>query len=172
MKVRDWMNAQVEACEPSADLSCAAMIMWRRDCGFVPVVNQETGKLAGVVTDRDICMAVATRRRAPEVLTAEDVMSSPVYACKPDDDVATALGTMRKRQVRRLPVLGDDGRLVGVLAFADVIRHGGKATARVQHAITPQELLDALREIEKPRRPVVSAAVAVAPSIMAEAIQH
>lgn len=168
MKVRDWMTPQVETCSPNADLSCAAMIMWRRDCGFVPVIDPETSTLVGVVTDRDICMAVATRHRTPDELTVGDVMSTALYTCKPEDEITTVLGTMRRRQVRRLPVVGDDRRLAGVIALADVIRHVGKPGARTQPAITAQELIDTLREIEKPRVPVK--ATEVGPSIMAEAV--
>ncbi len=150
MKARDWMTPHVETCSPDADLAHASMIMWRRDCGIVPVVEPESKALVGVVTDRDICMAVATRHRRPEEVKVRDVMSTAVYTCKPDEDVASALGTMRRRQVRRLPVVGDDDRVAGVLSLADVIRNAGRGGARSQPGLTPQDVVDTLREIEVP----------------------
>jgi CBS domain-containing protein len=168
MTVRDWMTPQVETCSPNEDLACASMIMWRRDCGIVPVIDPETSTLVGVVTDRDICMAVATRHRTPDELTVRDVMTTALYTCKPEDEITTALGVMRRRQVRRLPVVGEDRHLVGVISLADVIRHTAKPGVRNQPAITAQELIDTLREIEKPR--AAAKAVEVGPSVMAEAV--
>jgi len=151
MKAREWMTRQVETCTPEADLSHASMIMWRRDCGIVPVVD-DSNKLVGVVTDRDICMAVATRHIPPEQVKVRDVMSTALYTCQPDDDIATALGTMRRRQVRRLPVVGEDHTVAGVLALADVVRNAGKSDARSKDAVTDQDVVDTLRDIEKPRQ--------------------
>lgn len=103
--------------------------MWNRDCGFVPIIGA-AGKVLGVITDRDVYMASATRRLLPEQMTASQVMIQPVHTCRPDDTLEHALATMKQLRVRRLPVVSDDGQLRGVLSLHDVVdasehRHGG-----------------------------------------------
>ncbi len=120
MRVRDFMNREVETCEPDADLAKAAMIMWRQDCGIVPVVDV-TGRVLGVVTDRDICIAAATQHRPPEQLNVSHVMARDVAAASPDEDIETALARMGSHRVRRLPVLDVVGRIEGMLSIADVM---------------------------------------------------
>ena len=120
MKVQELMTRSVEACKPSTDLAAVAMIMWRRDCGIVPVVDND-GRVKGVLTDRDICMAVSTRHRPPEQITAEQVMSGKVFAVHPDDAVHDALRTMGNERVRRLAVTDDGNRLVGLISMNDIV---------------------------------------------------
>ena len=79
MKVREVMTSEVEICDPGHDLAAAAMIMWRRDCGAVPVVEPESNRALGVITDRDICMALATRHRQ----ASGAVLGSPVALLAP-----------------------------------------------------------------------------------------
>lgn len=118
--VRQLMSAPIAICRPESDLAAAAKMMWDHDCGFLPVVNS-AGAVAGVVTDRDICMATATRRLLPEQISATQAMSSHVRACLPDDTVTEALATMKTFQVRRLPVIDADGRLQGVISVNDIV---------------------------------------------------
>ena len=82
MKVRDIMNAAVFSCTPDSDLGTVAGIMWNLDCGFVPIVDA-SGAVVGLITDRDICMAVTARRLAPERIAASQAMSQSVRACRP-----------------------------------------------------------------------------------------
>ena len=77
MKVRDIMTAAVYTCQPDTDLGTVAGIMWDHDCGFVPVVDA-SGAAVGLITDRDICMAAATRRLAPDRIAASQAMSQSV----------------------------------------------------------------------------------------------
>ena len=107
MKIRDLMTSDVETCRPDTDLSTVARMMWDRDCGFIPVVNAD-GTLCGVVTDRDICIASATRRVLPEYMSARQAMTHPVHACLPDDDVTDALPAMKRSKIRRMPVIDSD----------------------------------------------------------------
>jgi CBS domain-containing protein len=138
MLVRDFMNREVETCEPGDDLAKAAMIMWRKDCGIVPVV-EDARQVLGVVTDRDICMAAATRHRAPDQMVVAEVMARRPCAVRPDDDIETALDHMRSERVRRLPVVGQDGRLEGILSIADVLlgleRAGGTASKQLMTTV-------------------------------------
>ena len=134
MLVESLMTRDVESARPESTLAEAAAVMWRRDCGVVPVTD-EGGSVVGVITDRDICMALSMRgQRAAEVRVAE-VMARGVETCTPVDDVREALEAMARRQVRRLPVVDSRGRLVGVLSLNDVIRRtrkgkGGKRVSR------------------------------------------
>ena len=139
MLVRDFMNREVETCEPGDDLAKAAMIMWRKDCGIVPVVEDGSRQVLGVVTDRDICMAAATRHRSPDQMVVAEVMARRPCAVRPDEDVTTALDQMRTERVRRLPVVGQDGRLEGILSLADVLvgidRAGGTGSKQLMTTV-------------------------------------
>lgn len=147
MKVHELMNPDVEACLPGDDLATAAMIMWRRDCGFVPVVEPSSQRVVGVITDRDICMATATKHIAPESLRVEDVMAKDVCLAEADQAVEGALGAMRSRQVHRLPVVDHAGQLRGVLSIADVAR------TSPNEAVANRDLIDTYRAIHQPRTP-------------------
>lgn len=120
MKARDLMTANVQACQPDTDLAAVTKLMWDHDCGFVPVVDQK-GAVVGAITDRDICIATATRGLPPERIAASQVMSSPVHGCAPDDTVTQVLMTMKQFKVHRLPVIDDHGLLKGVVSMNDIV---------------------------------------------------
>lgn len=147
MKVREIMTRDIEACGGATDLATAAGIMWRNDCGIVPVVDEPDRKVIGLITDRDICMACATRDRRPSEITVGEVITAQIYACAEADDVKSALRTMAERKVRRLPVVTNHGTLVGILSLNDVVRHMPHTRARATEAITPAELLKAYSSI-------------------------
>jgi len=157
MRVKEIMTGAIEACRPATDLAAVAMTMWRQDCGFVPVVDEEN-RVAGVITDRDICMALATRHRRPEELTAQDAMSRPLFTVHPDDDVREALEVMQTRRVRRLPVVDAEARLRGILSINDVVLHARPSAARSRAEISANAVLAALQGIcehrPAPRQPV------------------
>jgi CBS domain-containing protein len=120
MRVKHVMTRDVQTCRPETNLSTAAMQMWSADCGVLPVVTIH-GEVVGMITDRDICMAAATKHRDPATIRVKEVISGQVYACSPDADIHTALNLMRQKQVRRLPIInGEDGKLVGILSIDDV----------------------------------------------------
>jgi CBS domain-containing protein len=120
MTVRDLAQSDVKACSPDADLASAAKIMWDGDCGAVPVVNADR-RVIGMLTDRDICIAAATRATAPPDIHVRDVMSREVASCSVDDDVRTAMKVMKDRRIRRIPVLDSHGRLAGILSINDLV---------------------------------------------------
>jgi CBS domain-containing protein len=128
MTVKDLMTAKVTSCRADADLASVAKIMWDCDCGTVPVVNDDR-KVIGMITDRDICIAAATRSTAPANIRVGDVTSGHVHSCFSEDEVATVLRTMKERRVRRLPVLDRQERLVGIVSVNDLVaradRHSG-----------------------------------------------
>ena len=120
MKVKEIMSANAKACTLTDNLADAARSMWNTDCGILPVVA-EGGKVVGLITDRDICMAAAIQGRHLENIAIEDVSSGRVFSCKPDDDVRVALKLMQENKVRRLPVVADDGKLAGILSMNDIV---------------------------------------------------
>ncbi|MDQ3805009.1 MAG: CBS domain-containing protein, partial [Acidobacteriota bacterium] len=138
MLVEDLMTREVEACRPESSLAEAAAVMWRCDCGAVPVVDGGGG-VVGMITDRDICMALATRREYAADVRVGEVMAGVVVSCTPEDDVQEALEVMRRRQLRRLPVVDSQGRLAGILSVADVLRRtrkgGGKRRVKRRDAL-------------------------------------
>jgi len=120
MKVQDVMTYEVRTCRPETNLSAAAMQMWRGDFGALPVLA-DGGKVVGMITDRDICIAAATKHRDPATIRVKDVISGEVYGCSPDTDIHEALKIMQQRQVRRLPIINAlDGKLAGILSLNDI----------------------------------------------------
>jgi CBS domain-containing protein len=120
MRVDELMAREVRACAPDDTLNGAARIMWEADCGCVPVVRE--GRLVGMITDRDVCMAAYTRGRSLHEVRVREAMSRAVRTCRPDDEVDTALETLREAKVRRLPVVDDRCRLVGLFSLSDAAR--------------------------------------------------
>jgi CBS domain-containing protein len=115
--VRDVMTPGVRTVSASQSLAEAAEVMKGEDVGSVPVV--EEGRLAGIVTDRDIVTRAVAEWRDPQTVKVEEVASHELVTVEPEQDLDEALALMARHQVRRLPVV-EEGRLVGMLAQADV----------------------------------------------------
>ena len=115
--VRDVMTPGVRTVSPAQSLADAAEVMKGEDVGSVPVVQE--GRLAGIVTDRDIVIRAVADRRDPQTVKVEEVASRDLVTVEPEQDLDEALALMARHQVRRLPVV-EEGRLVGMLAQADV----------------------------------------------------
>jgi CBS domain-containing protein len=115
--VRDVMTPGVRTVSPSQSLAEAAEVMKGEDVGSVPVV--EEGRLAGIVTDRDIVTRAVAERRDPQTVKVGEVASQELVTVEPEQDLDEALALMAYHQVRRLPVV-EEGQLVGMLAQADV----------------------------------------------------
>jgi CBS domain-containing protein len=118
------MTAKPLSCTTTTNLAAAVKLMWDGDCGVIPVTD-ESGKVVGMITDRDICIALATRNVQASQLTAGEVVSGTVHRCRPEDDVLAALQVMKDRRVRRLPVVDAQDRLVGLLSMNDVVLETG-----------------------------------------------
>jgi len=100
----------------------AARVMRDDDFGLVPVVDGD--RLVGTVTDRDIAIRVVAEERDPSSTTVREIASADLVTIDPEQELGEALRLMAQHQIRRLPVVEEDGRLVGIVAQADVARHG------------------------------------------------
>ena len=120
MRVKDVMTAGAKVCMPETSLADAAALMWENDCGALPVVGVED-RVVGMITDRDICFGLTTKYRPPAEVAVGEIITGEVFACGPEDDIHEALKTMRRERVRRLPVVGKDGTLRGLLSMNDVV---------------------------------------------------
>jgi CBS domain-containing protein len=145
MTVKELQTSDVKSCRADTDLAAAAKIMWDCDCGVVPVVDHER-RVIGVITDRDICIATATRSAVPSEIRVRDVMAAgrDLHSCAPDDDVRTALGTIKRYRVRRLPVLDQQQRLVGIISMNDLVM---RAECRKGAEVPGEEFLATLQAI-------------------------
>ncbi len=133
MIVKDLMTKQPATVSMDDALATAAQKMWDGDCGALPVLRSD-GTVAGMITDRDICMATWSRGLAPSAICVAEAMSTDLVSCSPEDTIAAVEGALRSNQLRRLPVLDAAGRLVGILSLADIARASqhidGKAVAK------------------------------------------
>jgi CBS domain-containing protein len=152
MKVQDLMTSHVRTCTPETNLAEAAVIMFENDCGSLPVVN-ESGKLLGMVTDRDICIAAGTNHQPANQLRVADLALGTSYFCRPDQEIAVALDAMSKGQVRRLPVVSSDGTVEGILSVNDIVLQASEAS-RSGQGLTSTDVLRTLKAICEHREQV------------------
>ena len=138
MKIQDVMNRDVVVCQPGDSMKTAAERMWKADVGCLPVLEPE-GRLVGVVTDRDLLMSAAIQGMRLDQLQVDSAMARQVQALRPTDPPERALELMSTHQVRRLPVLDEQGRVVGVVSVNDLARRsdteGRPRQADLVHAI-------------------------------------
>jgi len=146
MKVKDIMTKDPVTCTPDTTVAEAAHLMWENDCGILPVVDD--GEIEGVVTDRDMYIALATRDTRAANLKVGAVATKTVVSCVPEDDVHQALTFMRQGLVHRLPVVGFGGRVLGIVSMNDLVMAAG-----VDGTLTSEEVLDALKAICGHHRP-------------------
>lgn len=144
MKIADLMTSKVHTCTVNDSLNAAANVMWEHDCGIVPVLDAG-GKLVGVVTDRDICMAAFFHGARLAELSVREIMARDLHTLRPQAALHEGLELMREMQVRRLPVVDDQGALVGILSLADVAR------ARSRHELRDDDLSEALSAVTRSR---------------------
>jgi CBS domain-containing protein len=138
MKVQDIMALPAQTCPATMPLIAASRRMADYGCGTL-IVLDTYGALAGIVTDRDL--ALGSGRLDTKAATIDQVMTRKVHVCRQDDDVSSALETMKRHKVRRLPVLDADGDVCGVLSIDDVILWG------LQDGVALDEVIGVLRSI-------------------------
>ena len=121
-RIRELMTESPRTVSSDATVVEAARVMRDDDFGLVPVVDGD--RLVGTVTDRDIAIRVVAEERDPSSTTVREIASADLVTIDPEQELGEALRLMAQHQVRRLPVVEEDGRLVGIVAQADVARHG------------------------------------------------
>ena len=139
MKVRDIMTEPPLTCTPETSVAVAARFMRESDYGTLPVIDSR-GQLVGIVTDRDICLSLAGTNRNALHIAVHEVMTPKLFSALLDDDIHSALATMKTARVRRLPVRDEFGRLKGMLSIEDVVVRGLQGDG-----IAADEIIAALR---------------------------
>jgi len=140
MKCKDIMTKDPVCCLPGDTVDQAAQLMKDEDVGPVPVVaDQQTKRLLGIVTDRDLAVKVVAEARQISAVPVEEVMTLNPVTCHADDDLQHAIDAMEKNQVRRIPVVDDDNRIIGIIAQADIATRTNE----------PQTTAEVVEEISK-----------------------
>ena len=120
MTLQDVMTKQVTTCRPETNLAIASALMWENDCAALPVLD-EAGRLVGILTDRDVCIALGTRNARASDVAVRDVVEMPPLSCKSTDDVATGLNVLLSTKIRLLPVVNDAGTLEGMVSIDNIV---------------------------------------------------
>jgi CBS domain-containing protein len=124
MKAEDIMIEGVATCRASETLNRAAQLMWERRCGCVPVLD-EAGNVVGMLTDRDVAMASYTQGKSLTEIPVTSAMSRTVHSCSLSTSIDDVCQIMAANKIRRVPVVGNQGRLVGLVSLTDVARAAG-----------------------------------------------
>jgi CBS domain-containing protein len=145
MKARDIMTTNPACCTPESTAYEAARVMAECDCGVIPVVeNTESMRLVGVVTDRDLAVRGLAQGKGADT-KVRDLMTRTPSCCGPDDDVKTIERVMAEKQVRRVPILDEEERCVGIIAQADLAR-----AAERKEGISDREIATVVEKISGP----------------------
>lgn len=138
MKVKELMTKSPACATPDMVLSKVAKIMMDENVGSVPVVeNKDGGKIVGMVTDRDIAVRAVARDKNPLMMSAGDIMSTDVITVNVDDDAQDVARMMEKHQIRRVPVLDENGEVCGIVAQADIaLKSSDRTTADVVQSVS------------------------------------
>jgi CBS domain-containing protein len=144
MLVGEMMSKTVRTCAPNDNLAEATNLMWEQDCGVLPVV--EDGRLEGILTDRDICIALGTRNRRASEIDVKEVATRDVKTCSPETDVEAAMALMRRAKVRRLPVVDNGGQVIGIITLNDLVM---TATPK-RGPIAYEDVVDTLKAVSAP----------------------
>ena len=146
MHVKEIMEQPAVTCSINSNSNHAAQLMWEHDFGSLPVIDA-SGRLMGMVTDRDICMGAYTQGTTLSEIPVTAVMTQHVLACHVGDTVETAEELMREAQIRRLPVINDEGCPVGVVTINDLAR----LAARDQGFARDRDIVHTIAAIAAPR---------------------
>jgi CBS domain-containing protein len=159
MNVEKLMTPNVRSACETQSLADAAQLMWEGDCGCLPVVSaDESNRVVGMITDRDICMATHFRGTGPSEIAIRDIMSTGVRTIGPAETLADAEAIMRDSQVRRLPVVDAEQRLLGMISLADLARRAdGNSTLA---GVTQRDVSETLKRISAPRCSALAPAIA------------
>jgi len=155
MQVDEIMSRPAITCHSQDPLSFAAHKMWEHDCGAIAVINDE-GKLVGMITDRDICMAGLLQNQPLGDIPVHIAMARSVYAVEPRQGIEDVERLMAVHQVRRIPVVGADGKPIGIVSVNDLTREAAKPQSGLRPGLT--RLVQTLALISQPRTETQKAA--------------
>lgn len=148
MRVEQLMTKQVRSCGPDDTLERAAQLMWDHDCGSLPVCSGDgASRTVGMITDRDIAMCGMFHPKPLCDLPVSEAMARNPRTCRPTDAIEDAEKIMREAQIRRLPVVDDDDRLIGMISLADLAREAARERTTKSPQITETEIGDTLAAI-------------------------
>jgi len=119
MKIAQIMTKDIKTCHATDMLDRAAKLMWEHDIGVLPVLD-DSGQVIGIVTDRDACMAAFTQSQPLHHLPVSLAMSNHVITCRPEDTDAAVAKVMAKNKIRRIPVVDDAQRPIGIVSLNDL----------------------------------------------------
>jgi CBS domain-containing protein len=150
MKVQEIMSTSPKCCIPSDTATKAARIMKDMDTSIVPIIeNEQNRRLVGVVTDRDLCLKVIAEGQDPQNVQVRVCMMPALVCCTPNDDLEKVLDLMRDNQVRRIPVVDDDGVIQGMMSMADVVQCAEMPTNRTHETL--KKVSEPTLQASKPR---------------------
>ena len=149
MKAEEVMTRRVVSCRTDQDLGHAAALMWENDCGSIPVVDSDQ-RLVGLLTDRDVCMGAFTQGRTLRDLRASDSMARSVVTCGASDSLDQVMRSMAEYRIRRIPVVDDERRVLGMISIGDVVRAAHQAGSKEKKGFAGS-ILDTLATICEPR---------------------
>ncbi len=158
MQVEELMTPATHCCNPGDSLEHAAEMMWSHDCGCLPVCQKDgASETIGVLTDRDICMCALFQGKPLRELSVGDAMAREVISVRPRDTLAQAERAMQEAQIRRLPVIDEQGTLVGILSLSDIAREAARQQTSSRPQITETEVNETLAAICQPNSAPLSA---------------
>ena len=128
MKIASLVHRDVMSCTIHDSLERAAQLMWDHDVGCLPVIDDQ-GHVTGMVTDRDVCMAAYTQGAPLRAIPVTTAMAKHVFSCELGDEVETVERTMREHQIRRMPVIDEQGHPMGIVSLNDLARGATHGTA-------------------------------------------
>jgi CBS domain-containing protein len=146
MQVKDIMSHPPVTAPIEGTTDVAARLMWEFDCGVVPIVDR-VGQLAGMITDRDVCMAAYTQGKPLSAIPVTSAMSHHTVACRINDSIESVERLMRDSQVHRVAVLDSENRLVGIVSLNDLAR----LAAHAKKSAVDRELVQTLAAVGRPR---------------------
>jgi CBS domain-containing protein len=155
MKVADVMTRRVRSCQPASTLEAVARIMWEQDLGALPVTD-DTGRPIAMITDRDLAVAAYTQGKALRDVAARTAMSRELHTVHVSDNLEEAERIMRRQQIRRLAVVDESARLVGMLTLNDIARSRTRAFEGPDAITQLAEVGKTLATISRPRSPAAS----------------
>lgn len=146
MKVKEIMTGEAITCTPETSLATAAQFMWEGDCGVLPVITDDKN-IVGMITDRDVCMAMAMKLRPASEIPVSEVISGKVYSCSPEMDIHDALKLMKQERIHRLPVVDTDEKLHGILSMNDVVLEAKEAKGKKESTPTYDDVVETYKAI-------------------------